>query len=209
MLSSSKERELDQVQARIVRLVLILALCVSRVFGQQQNSTRILDVKVKDLATFEQKYAQRIKCFKMLDTVLTSKWSQEYEKINTTHAYSQGTVYSGQSISKNGYDNVWQEWVMEKNSTSGAIDSCLRILVPEILPMLNQEDIDCLNTAFISHVKAENVHENKFKEYLKKQSEAQPIFRRFVKVNKFFEIMWQNRSLISLNENERKVWEDA
>lgn len=161
------------------------------------------------MAAIEQRFSEQVRCIKRLDTVLYNAWNQEIGKLNTTNEEFEAPVTYGRSPSRKIYEFAWEEWLMEQGSTSRSIDSCSRSLVSDIVPMLNQEDINCLNELFAWHIEKEIVHENNFKKYMKKMSKEQLTFRRFVSINEFIEIMWHNRYPDNLNENEQKLWKDA
>ncbi|XP_046611076.1 uncharacterized protein LOC124300762 [Neodiprion virginianus] len=201
--------ESSQISAETMKSVLLLIICYNVAVGQEENWEQLPAFNEMYLTSLQRKYYRDLNCLQRVDEILKSKWSSDLDKISIQDLGNVEPEHDFQEPSKPKYNTDEQEWLMEGGSTSRQIDTCIRGLVPDIVPLMSQEEINCLNSIFAYHVEEEIVHEEVFKEFVKASARKQLPFRRFVSFTDFVELMFQSRTPDALGSLERTVYEHA
>lgn len=163
----------------------------------------------KNFIALQQKNFQELQCLNRVDAIFASKWMRDLEKISFKDLGEVPRRNFYKESSKATYNTAEQEWLIESGSASGEIDSCLRDIVREIVPLMSKSEVDCLNSIFVRHIQKEIEHEYKHKKVLEKDVGEQLPFRMYISFTEFVELMFQSRNPDALGSRERSVYRHA
>lgn len=207
--SESKTKNRETLKTQFIMKIGLLLLLFSTSVNCRGGQHPVPALDPSYLTNLYNEYLEEYQCLIRIDDILSSKWLQDLEKIPTNDLGALNPSREFVEPSKPMYNTKEQEWLMESGSSSNQIDSCIRNLIPEIVPSMNQRDINCLNSMFAHHIEEELVHEEIFVNMLKTSMRDQLPFRRFISFTQFVDMMFQSRTPDALGDLERTVYEHA
>lgn len=193
-----------------MKLILLSVFFISAVYSQNNSAARSSSLKKEHFIKINKEYLSEIDCLKKLDSILKKRWSAELNKIPTIDLGNLGKIWwevKDSSYAK--YNTFEEEWLMNDALPAGRIEQCFRKLIPDAVPYMNQNEIQCLNKLFSTHIVREIDHQDEYESVLKKTSREQLPFRKFISFIELVDVMFQNRNPDTMTDLERVLYEHA
>lgn len=167
-----------------------------------------LEIGEKNLIDLGKKHVQELQCIHRLDKIIASKWARDLQKIASTKDLGDRQAVMYPFLRGDNRIPIQEVWLREDDTTNKKIDSCFRSVVQEIVPFLQEDDINCINAVFGRHIREEiNIENNKL-QAVKKDLREDLIFRKYVTFPEIVEILFKNRNPDSLESDQRAVYEN-
>lgn len=193
-----------------MKSILLLVVLSSVVNSEKASFKDLPALDAEYHVKIGEKYISEIECLKKFDTILEHKWREQLKQVPTIDPRNLGKIeWEEKDSSYTRYNTFEEEWLMNKNLPAKRIDQCFRNLVSDVVPLMTQDEIQCLNELFYFHVVNEIDHQEEFESILKATSHEQLPFRKFISFTELVEILFQNRSPDAMTDLERVLYEHA
>ncbi|XP_046473402.1 uncharacterized protein [Neodiprion pinetum] len=160
-----------------------------------------------DLTTIQQIQVNELYCLVVLDNLVAKQWQEEIDRLSINDLGNFSTAMEV-PVFKDLYSNPQSEWIQDEGMALNKLDKCVRNLVSNVAPKMDQDEIRCLNRMYPDYLVKENKTAMVMKEFIKTSSREQLPFKSFYTYYELTELLFDNKNIDALDDELRAIHED-